>query len=229
MITFNPITIQDQHYQMHEITFNDALKISAIPQAQNERRLSEFLRATLKGSVDPLKITVQERYFLLLKYLETQSDTLLGVDVDFAIFLHDSSNFKTCFKHEDVSLRLITGLEAEYLESKCTSVAEWIACCMALQLSYTEHDVLEGFLDPTASSFEDAFMQRLGYLKALPLSEFEGYFDDFNGLSESTKLMVDVGLDNEGFTVRGTDDAPMRFCAASCFFGLFKDLDQYSH
>ncbi|SDB87057.1 hypothetical protein [Acinetobacter boissieri] len=229
MITFNPITIHDQHYQMHEISFNDALKVSVIPQIQNERRLSEFLRATLKGTVDPLKMTVQERYFLLLKYLETQSDTLLGVDVDFSKFLGDSANFKTCFKHEDVSLRLITGLEAEYLEAKCKSVAEWIACCMAIQLSYVEHDVLKGFLDPVASSFEEGFMKRLNYLKDLPLSEFEAYFDDFKMLSEDTGLMIDIGLDSDGFTVRGTDDAPMRFCTSSCFFGLFKDLDQYSH
>jgi len=38
------------------------------------------------------------------------------------------------------SMALLTGREAEYLEEHCTNAVEWIACMLALQISYDGHE-----------------------------------------------------------------------------------------
>ncbi|HDH1656612.1 TPA: hypothetical protein PIV11_003694, partial [Acinetobacter baumannii] len=65
MITFDPVYVGENTYQMQELSFEQCLKISIIAPNFNEKRLSAFLKSAL-DNVDPLLLSIQERYFLLL-------------------------------------------------------------------------------------------------------------------------------------------------------------------
>ena len=78
MLSFDPVPIGNNTYQLQEIVFNDALKVAAINQRLNEKRISAFLSHALSNKEQPLNMTVQERYCLMLKYVEKQSATLFS-------------------------------------------------------------------------------------------------------------------------------------------------------
>lgn len=92
MITFDPVYVGENTYQMQELSFEQCLKISIIAPNFNEKRLSAFLKSAL-DNVDPLLLSIQERYLLLLKYLEKQSNTMLEVNTDWSkVFLQSENN-----------------------------------------------------------------------------------------------------------------------------------------
>jgi len=94
MLTFDPVPVGNNTYQMQEIIFNDSLKVAVIDKSLNEKRISAFLSHVLANAELPLKMTVQERYFLMLKYVEKQSNTLFSSDTDFsACFLNTDSDW----------------------------------------------------------------------------------------------------------------------------------------
>ncbi|HDH1656668.1 TPA: hypothetical protein PIV11_003753, partial [Acinetobacter baumannii] len=66
MITFDPVPIGDSTFQMQELSFEQCLKISIIAPNLNEKRLTAFLKSALDSVFDPLVLTIQERYLLLL-------------------------------------------------------------------------------------------------------------------------------------------------------------------
>lgn len=228
MIFFDPICIGTRLYQLQEITFNGALKVSVIPKQLNEKRLSEFLRNSLLNGPDPLQITVVERYALLVSYLYKQTNTLLKTDIELKNYLPKlDQQFQTEITENGLMVRLLTGFEAEYLESQCKSVAEWIACSMALQMHYEKHDVLSGVLELNSINFESQFIERLNFLKNLPQSEFEQYYDTYSRLNDQLMTVLDLAINDDGFVVNGgTEDAPVRFCPSAAFLGLIKEVDE---
>ncbi|MGM7311151.1 hypothetical protein ACOI3P_15720, partial [Acinetobacter baumannii] len=105
MITFDPVPIGDSTFQMHELSFEQCLKISIIAPNLNEKRLSAFVKSVL-DNVDPLLLTIQERYLLLLKYLEKQSNTMLEVNTDWSkVFLQSENNWKTETTQNGITVR----------------------------------------------------------------------------------------------------------------------------
>ncbi|MCD1040278.1 hypothetical protein B4S41_16490, partial [Acinetobacter baumannii] len=174
MITFDPVPIGESTFQMHELSFEQCLKISIIAPNLNEKRLSAFVKSVL-DNVDPLLLTIQERYLLLLKYLEKQSNTMLEVNTDWSkVFLQSENNWKTETTQNGITVRQLIGMEAEFLEANCKNVAEWIACMMAFQLSYSNHEHLALLPDRTNPQlFEEQFKQRLDFIKKMPASDFD--------------------------------------------------------
>lgn len=58
MLTFDPVPVGNNTYQMQEIIFNDSLKVAAIDKSRNEKRISAFLSHVLANAELPLKMTV---------------------------------------------------------------------------------------------------------------------------------------------------------------------------
>ncbi|GAA5003189.1 hypothetical protein GCM10023206_06660 [Acinetobacter puyangensis] len=227
MITFDDVKIGPNLYQLKELTFNEALKVSVIQKDLNEKRITEFLRNVLVSDQDPLKMFVQERYAILLKYLEKQTNTLLSINIDMQQYLPKlNTDWLPEISVKGAVVRQMSGFEAEYLESKCKSVAEWIACAMAIQLKYDKHEKLDAFPDPEENDFEIHFLERLEYLKSLPQSEFEQHYQVYADLNDLLCTVVDLAVNDQGFVVRGTDDAPLRFCPSAAFIGFVKDVDE---
>ncbi|EPK2751931.1 hypothetical protein JID35_002436 [Acinetobacter baumannii] len=228
MITFDPVPIGDSTFQMQELSFEQCLKISIIAPNLNEKRLTAFLKSAL-DNVDPLLLSVQERYLLLLKYLEKQSNTMLEVNTDWSkVFLQSENNWKTETTQNGITVRQLIGMEVEFLEANCKNVAEWIACMMAFQLSYSNHEHLALLPDRTNPQlFEEQFKQRLDFIKKMPASDFDLCYKDFNNLNNELFTHLRLSVDNHGILVeRGADDAPARFRTASIFTGIIKELDR---
>lgn len=230
MIQFDPVLIGDYTYQMTEITFNASLKVTVIDKSLNEKRMTAFLSSIL--NVDPLAITVQERYFLMLKYMQKQGQTLFSNDLDFSKYMVGDCAFAKEIHENGITVRQLTGRDAELLETNCKSAAEWIACMMAMQLSYEGHSLLEHLPDQSADQqvYSQQFMSRLDHIKNLSASDFEQCYDDFSRLNQQLFTHICVMVSNEGLVLRGADDAPLRFRPSACFIGIIKQLDQsYSH
>lgn len=115
-----------------------------------------------------------------------------------------------------------------FLEANCKNVAEWIACMMAFQLSYSNHEHLALLPDRTNPQlFEEQFKQRLDFIKKMPASDFDLCYQDFNNLNNELFTHLRLSVDNYGILVeRGADDAPARFRTASIFTGIIKELDR---
>lgn len=226
MMHFDSIQIGSTCYQLKELTFHNSLKVAAIPKQLNEKRLSELLRHILVDGLDPLKMTVQERYALLITYLEKQTKTLLEIDMNMHPYLPQyQEQWFTSIRLENLTVRQLTGLEAEYLESKCKSVAEWISCAMALQMRYDQHDVLAEAID--LDNFEPQFLLRLEHFKQLGQIEFNQHYELYSECNNQLQSILRIAVNDHGFVVRGgTDDAPMRFCPSAIFIGLIKDVDE---
>ncbi|RTB78096.1 hypothetical protein EJ504_17295, partial [Acinetobacter baumannii] len=106
MITFDPVYVGDNTFQMQELSFEQCLKISIIAPNLNEKRLTAFLKSALDSVFDPLVLTIQERYLLLLKYLEKQSNTMLEVNTDWSkVFLQSENNWKTETTQNGITVR----------------------------------------------------------------------------------------------------------------------------
>lgn len=68
---------------------------------------------------------------------------MLDVNTDLSkVFLQSENNWKTEATQNGITVRQLVGMEAEFLEANCKNVAEWIACMMAFQLSYSNHEHL---------------------------------------------------------------------------------------
>lgn len=226
MISFDLIHLNEQVYQLQEITFNGAIKVSMVDVALNEKRITVFLNEVLNGIYDTLKMTVQERYLLLIRYLEGQGQTLIATDsaIDYSGYysiaeLSRTSETSYCAVYQ------LTGYDAEFLEKRCTSIAEWIACMMAIQMEYVDGRLPERPTIDEPESYEERFIARLELIKAMPLTEFNEVYEDYIALSHGLQNVVYTMVSDNGIVLRGTDDAPCRFRPSTALSGIFKDLE----
>lgn len=229
MLNFDPIPIGGKTYQLNEISFNEALKVAAIDPKLNEKRITAFLSQALQNQQLPLMMTAQERYFLMIKYVQNQTNTLFSTNTDFSNCFKEHSDWISEVSEVGVTVRQVSGSEAEYLEAHCMNAAEWIACLLAFQIKYENHEHLGQFPDRNAIDqiYKQQFSQRLGYLKTLPQSEFNLIYLDYLKLNSQLFTHLELSVNNEGFVVqRGADDAPIRFRASTCFIGIIKELDK---
>lgn len=229
MLVFDPIPIGENAYQLSEIIFNDALKVSAIDSRLNEKRISSFLGHSLGNMALPMTMTVQERYYLMLKYVQKQTNTLFSSEVNFEDCFKTETVWNEEISEQGVTVRQLNGAEAEYLESKCVNAAEWIACLLAFQIKYENHEHLGLYPDRSLpmNEYIAQFSKRLNYLKSLPQSDFNLIYQDYITLNSKLFTHVELNVNNDGFVVqRGADDAPLRFRPSTCFIGIIKELDK---
>jgi len=229
MLNFDPIPIGGKTYQLNEISFNEALKVAAIDPKLNEKRITSFLSQALQNPQLPLMMTAQERYFLMIKYVQNQTNTLFSSNMDLSNCFKEQMSWASEVSEVGITVRQINGNEAEYLESNCKNAAEWIACLLAFQIKYENHEYLGELPDRSAIDqiYKQQFIQRLDYIKALPQTEFNLIYLDYLKLNSELFTHIELSVNNEGFVVqRGADDAPVRFRASTCFIGIIKELDK---
>lgn len=225
MITFRPVQIGSMEYNLKELIFENGIRISAIDKKLDERRLTEFLKHALVENVDPLAMSIQHRYFLLLKYLEQQKqDSLLSINNivfpdfylnhDYIDDLHDDGKY----------IRQLTGRDLEFIEINCISKKEKIACAIAIQLGYDDKNILPPIPDKNLkqADYEKAVTERIAIIRKKTLSDFDSIYDDFINLSSNLMNLVSYAFTDDGITLRGTDDALYRFCPLIGISRFFK-------
>lgn len=232
MQTFKPITIGNTTYQLHELTFHDAIKISRIPERMNEHRISVFLAAVLRDDQMPWRMTVPERYYILIQYLSTQTDTVISSTVSYESYLLGNNQpFKTIDAFGKSTVRQLTGRDVELLETLCEEIGDWVVGAMALQLSTPEVSDLPA-LPPVDCSDEDlknALIARASVLKKMGLRKFNLIHGIYSHIQDEMATLCRLGFDDSGFTVLGgTDDAPARFRPSAALTGIATQLDRYA-
>lgn len=226
MIYFEPFTINGTTYQLNELTFQQALDIAMIPSNREQKRLTLFLNYVLNRD-DSEILTVEERYYILLKYLVTQGETILGVNATIGDFLLEDTELIKEINFNDKTIRKLTGRDVEFLERQCKNAGEWIVGAVAAQLSYSEHEVMQGVLSPDALDYESQIIARAEYIGNLKLSEHDKVFDDYFTLVYQMEALVRISFTDDGIALRGADDAQSRFRTTATFTGFIAELAKH--
>lgn len=218
MIHFPRLSVGKDHYQLRELTFGQSIKVAKIPEHCNEQRLSAFLAAALDDQSLALTLPVQLRYWLLLQYLSAQSGTLVDAHTDYAPYLVvGQEEWVEELSLDGLTVRQLSGLQAEVIDSACEDVADRVLAAMAFQLvSYQGFDPLPQ--QPTQQNLWKVVLQRAEILRNLPESEFDALFDRYQAHCTQMATLLRTGFDNTGVVIfGGAANQAARFRPATAF------------
>lgn len=226
MLYFERLQVGQNNYQLNEVSFKEAIKISYLKREWNEKRITEFLKYALKDDNLPLSMTTEERYYLAIKY----SMSMAQNEAIYAPYLlRKDKPFQIEVTHKNIKVRSLTGRDAELLESKCDTIADWILGAMSLQMEILDQDIpkLHG-LDCSEQELSESLISRSQAIQNLPDSTIDQYFSTYTEAVSQMESLVSIGFDNDGLILLGgTDDAPLRFRPTACFSELSRRLEQY--
>lgn len=238
MITFEPIHEFNKVFQLRELTVGETIQISIIPKEHEEKRLTTMLNFILDKAHDPLLLTVQERYFLLLKYLQKQNNTLFDSDarshIDSFIKSHESrSTWNMEQEYGTRTVKQLIGKEAEFIEQNFPTIHEKLIALLAFQYKdkASEHECLREFVDleQNDGDYLLAVKNRFQKLLRIPNSEHQKIYNEFHELNCFLNTHLSPMVTPSGIVLNkingGTDDAPTRFCASDSFPQSIADID----
>lgn len=227
MLTFPQVELGSKSVQLREVKIGEALKVARIPESKNERRLSLFLASILDDDQLPLNLSVQERYFLLMEYLDASKETRIGVDFDFSKYrLNQSEKWIDEIVIGDLTVKHLTGEQAELLESVSEDLADWFIGTMLIRIEYKGLVEIKS-TDSRANQLK-ALSERIKVFESMNQSEADILTQNYLIACEQMAFHLRTGVDRMGITILangGTDDAPARFRAASAFGWIAKQLD----
>lgn len=229
---FETVVIDSQKFDLHELSFFQAVTISRIPDWKNEHRITAFLKAVLGDGHNPLAMTAQARYYFLIRYLAAMPECLASVDIKPENYLLDdhAASLVTELSDRGYSVRQLIGHDLQALESVCASMSDWIVGCMSMQLSAPDLPMLP---DPLCSDAEreSSLKARAQIIKEWPLSVFDRAYAAYSAMNDAMMGLCALGLDEKGLTVLGggADDAPVRFRPSTAFTGVARELDRRVH
>lgn len=225
---FQSVSINDRKYIFSELTFSQAIGIARIPQSKNEARLTQFLKCVFEGTnIDPLAMTAQERYYLLLSYLAQQQNALSAHRFASQFLKPQPSSFVSQSLPEDgIFVTLMTGRLAELLENTCGDLVDWITGVLATQVTHPDLPPLPDLQTDDAALLEQ-FKARCKAIGAMPTSKFNHMYSVYTRHMSDLSVLVHLGVDKDGITVLGgADDAPTRFRPSAAFTGSVGQLVQ---
>lgn len=232
MIDFPKINEFGDSYQLKELSFRESAKIAEVDKKLSERRLTVMLQQVLESKQDPLMLTVQQRYFLLLDYLKRQEGTILDNTarklIPNYIKKNDCSTWNTQITQGSISVKQMTGKEAEYLEIASNTIHQKIIGMIAMQYMDSNIEQLSYFANPTQDDkvWQKQIIDKCSYLAGLTALEFEEIYNNFSELNSQLNTHLNLSISLDGFCIYGgTDDAPMRFCAIDGVTRTIAELD----
>lgn len=226
MLYFERLQVGQNNYQLNEVSFKEAIKTSMLKREWNEKRLTEFLKYALKDDKLPLSMTTEERYYLAIKYsLATVQNEALYTPY----LLSETKPFQAEINYKNIKVRSLTGRDAELLESRCDTIADWILGAMSLQMEVLDQDIPKLHdLDCTDQELSESLISRSKAIQNLPDSTIDQYFKAYTEAVSQMESLVSIGFDNDGLILLGgTDDAPLRFRPTACFSELSRRLEQH--
>lgn len=232
MITMPKVTLADESLSINnqtliELGIGDLIKVARVKKSLYEKQLTSFLNYTL-GREQSLNLTVQERYYILLQYLQSQVGTELelpGIHIPDYFKNNKDLVWSRSVKVEGHIFRQLTGTDVELMESICEDLAEWLMCAMALQkVENVDIDTLD------MQGREDYLRVKVKEIAALKQDEFVQLFNLFSAANSQLAFYLETSFDQQGITVlRGADDAPCRFCVDSTFSEIVLRLSASFH
>lgn len=236
MLDFPLIQDFGKSFQMQELTGIDILSIVQIPERYQERRLSVFLDCILGKKNIGATLTLQERYFLLLKYLEKQNNTILQIetDIDEYFLKEPCSTWNVENTNGSISVRQLVGRDLEYIEKNCNQPLEILYCFLALQYKDTEseHELLRELVpfDLSDTDYFEQVKKRFLFLFSLTASDISKLYDNYFELNKAFSTHLNTVHTLQGVAIYkkngGTDDAPTRFRTSLTFPRFIKDMEK---
>lgn len=214
MFNAQPIQLRHEAIFIKELTIGEIMQIAKIPEALNEMRISSFISFATKDNTLAGRLTVQERYFILLNWLAI-SDSAYSMDGDTSeYFIAENKNIPDFFETEGVYTHHLLGQHVSALQRKCENAYEWLTCQMACQLSGDMTAILSSGLPiiwaPLTSDndneIDEVITQRFTEIEALTDVQFNKLYQIFAMGTHHLRHLVDISLDNKGITlVKGGD------------------------
>ncbi len=213
---FNSIPIQLRHEQIYlkELLVGQIMEMAKIPQQLNELRINSFLAYTCQDDSIAMRLTVQERYYILLNYLAISNNDYM-INTDVSEFFIKAKNAPDMASMNGIYTSQLLGSHVTLLQSKCENVYEWLAGKIACQLS---GDLTHFFGDeqnpviwehlPTDNqdTLENVFRSRFEMINTMPSSLFEKLTDVYYQGCEQLRHLVDISVDNDGITLLGNSE-----------------------
>lgn len=212
MKSVTPVFVNGRAYTIYELTLGQAIEIAKISHGKHEKKISAILAAILNNPTLPYEMTLQERHYLLMKYVESKND-IFDFGLDFKAFEKDKTP-KDSVTVGRFTFRHLNGFECEAIEEYATCHLDWIMACIALQAS-GEH--IGGVVPSHDVKFaKNVIESRVAELKALDLDTSEELLGNFFVSIGGLNHLIDYGFDDEGILVKGgTDENSVRFCTIS--------------
>lgn len=225
-------TIAQKSHILHKLIVEDLLDIAKLPGTYYESMLSIALERILDNKCNVRSMTCQERYGLLLKFLDATEDKNLGQDINIDDFMGpDVAGSLPLFAEnieKQIKVRQLTGIEAEALERGCENTADWILGAMAMQITCKELPELDiSQLNLEVNYVGKIIHGRIETIKTLDLDRNNEVIKEYKKLNHQLQKIVYTSFDN-GIVLNkfegGTDDAPRRFRITSAFTGESYEL-----
>lgn len=232
MITMPKVTLADETSSINnqtliELDIGELIKVARVKKSLYEKQLTTFLNYTICRET-ALNLTVQERYYILLQYLQSQVGTELelpGVHIPDYFKNNKDLVWTRSVKVDGHIFRQLTGADVELMETVCEDLADWLMCAMALQkVENVDIETLDN------QGREDYLRVKVKEIAELKQDEFIQLFNVFSAANNQLAFYLETSFDQQGITVlRGADDAPCRFCVDSTFSEIVNRLAASFH
>lgn len=207
---WNVLPVQLRHEQvfLRELTIGETMQIAKIPEAMNEARINSFLNFVTDRQDLASRLTVQERYFLLLNYLAL-ADQRYFDGGDHSEFYLTKTNGDDFVEVDGVYVGHLYGYQATILEQKCENVYDWLLGQIALQM-YGDVSKILGADEPVLwdkvdsqdlNQINEVLSIRFEQLAHLSNHQFHQLAELFYEANCQLKHLVDIRLDNEGIAL----------------------------
>lgn len=233
------ITIADRDYTFSDILMSHVFLIAKMPTKHYEQQLTQILQAILEGEIDtttqkPINtrlMTCEERYAMFLSYLDmTRDKNSLNIEIDTSDFVNPVvegfSRERFFSVDETISVRHLTGIEAEALEIGCQTTNDWVLGAMAITIGCEKLPPIDV---PSSLQFVGNMIKsRMDLLASLEHDEFNDLMHAYLILQDEQKHLVNITFDQgivlERINKRGADDAPIRFQPSATFSRYAKNI-----
>lgn len=212
MESVHPIFSNGNAYTIQELTLGQAIEIAKIPDGKHEKKITALLSVILGDKVLPYQLTLQERHYLMMKYVEHKKDTF-GFDIDFSLFEKEQEELEQV-EINGYTFRHLNGYECEALEDYASNYLEFVLGSIALQVS---SDTLPAMTPATDIKFAKNIIEaRVADLHRLDLETADLLLSSYYEAMEQLNNLVNYGFDDEGvLLIGGTDENSVRFCEIS--------------
>lgn len=228
------VSINDQNLSFNDIRMSFLLAISKMKKSRYEQQLTQIIAGILEGNIDPKTnkpinprtLTVEERYTIFLSYLDlTKDKNSVNKELELTDYFNAQANGfskeRIFTDDKTVSVRHLTGIEAEALEIGCQNTNDWILGAMAMTIGCEQLPPIE---PPNSLEFCANMLKfRIDELLKLDTDEYNDLMAAYLDLQYQQVHMVNLAFDNgiviERINLRGADDAPVRFRSSGAFQG----------
>jgi len=244
MFNIEPVALLNTQVVLSENSMENIMETARIPEELNESRLSSLINFI---SNDPLlagRLTVQERYYLLLNYFILSSSPFSSTGDCSEYFLPtDIASVPNQVQIQTAYITHLYGNHAVLLEKQCENAYDWLCGQMALQcfgdlsflLDHNNEDkslwVWEKVTATDQQALSDAVNHRYGLIKKLTPDEFTRLTNMFYEGCDQLAHFVELSLDNKGIALVNQEgdtgdgaNRNARFCAFDNLSEVIKNL-----